>query len=141
MTAPPRWDVSDLFPSLSSPGFAAAHEALAADVQRLVALHDRHAVGETEPRTPTPADVEAVDELLEATNRVQRQLTLVSGYVSSFVTTDSHDDAAQTVASRLLTLTATVRALGARFGSWVAALGADGLGDRSIAAAEHSYPL
>jgi hypothetical protein len=53
-TAPlPRWDATDVFPSLHSRELSAARERLGADLDRLVALYDQHGVGEAEPHAPS----------------------------------------------------------------------------------------
>jgi oligoendopeptidase F len=137
----PRWDVTDVYPSLRSREFTAAREGLQADVDRLVALYDRHGVGETEPHTPTPAEVTALEEVLAATNHASEANTLLQAYVASYLSTDSRDDAAQGVYSGLLGLNATLRTLAARLAAWVAALDPEALAAASPIAADHAFPL
>lgn len=43
----PRWDLSDVFPSLDSREFSAATEAFGADIARLGALYERLDVAAT----------------------------------------------------------------------------------------------
>jgi oligoendopeptidase F len=137
----PRWDVSDVHPSLSSRQFMTAHEALESEITRLVALYDGHAVGAMAPRPPTAEDVTAVEEVIDATNGVQDAFRTLHAYVASHVTTDSRDDGAQGVYSQLLAASAILRALGARLAAWVAALGPDALAAASPVARDHAFAL
>jgi len=137
----PRWDMTPYFPSLQSREFAAAQERLGADVERMVALYDHHAVRGGAPLELTDERVDAFVEVLDATNDVLERLRLLSAYISAFVTTDARDDAAASLASALQMQSARVRALSTRFDAWVAALDAEALIERSPAARDHAYPL
>ena len=97
----PRWDVSDVYPSLHSRELTAAREQLAADLVRLVRLYDEHGVGATEPHPPAAAEVLAIEAVLAETNAVERHFERLRAYVAAFVTTDSRNDAAQGLYSTL----------------------------------------
>jgi pepF/M3 family oligoendopeptidase len=137
----PRWDVTDVFPSVPSRELAAAHEALGADVDRLVALYDEVGIRETEPRSPSPEDVAGLERAIDATNEVMTAHNLLSAYILSYIATDSRDDEAQGLASTLEPLGAKLRQLAARLAAWVAALGPDALAASSALAGDHAYPL
>ncbi|HEX5265972.1 MAG TPA: M3 family oligoendopeptidase [Acidimicrobiales bacterium] len=137
----PRWDVSEYFPSLESPEFAAAQEALGADVDRLAALYDEHDVHGGDRRTVDAAAVAAFEAVVSATNRVFESQRLLSAYVQAFVTTDARDALAASTASQLQARSARVRALFTRFEAWTAALGAERLAAASTVAADHLHPL
>jgi pepF/M3 family oligoendopeptidase len=137
----PRWDVTDVYPSLVSRELTAAREELGAELDRLVALYDTHGVGATEARAPTEQDVAALEEVIAATNAVSEAQTRIGGYVLSYVTTDSRDATAQGVASTLDALSARTRQLSARLAAWVAALGPDALATASPIGADHAFPL
>jgi oligoendopeptidase F len=137
----PRWDLSDLFASVSSRAFVEAEEQLRADAVRLAALYDQHHIGACPPHPPTADEVRAFDEVVAATNDLQAQMATLSAFVHSFVTTDSYDDEAQAAASRLLGQSAALRALSARFATWVAALGPDALAAASPTAYDHRFPV
>src|SRR5947209_3358714 len=123
----PRWDVSDVFPSLQSRELATARERLGAGLDRLVAIYDQHGVGECAPHPPSPEEIRAVDAVLEATNETERDLDVLRAFVASYVTTDSRNDAAQGMYSTLERHGATLRQLSARLAAWVVALGPDAL--------------
>jgi oligoendopeptidase F len=137
----PRWDLSDLFPSLESREYAAAAESLGAGLTRLVARYDELGIRATEQRRPTDADRAAVEEVLAATNEVLAAHRLLLAYVTSFTSTDSYDDAAGAAHSGLQRHEATLRQLSARLGAWVAALGAETLATAGPVAADHAFPL
>lgn len=136
----PRWDVSSYFPSLSSREFAAAEEQAGADVDRLVALYDRHDVRGGD-RTLDDDAVAAVDEVLTATNDVHEQLQRLRTFVHAFVSTDSTDTEAQAAMSRYQQLSVPVTALSSRLDAWVDALGVDEVVSRSEQAAAHDFPV
>jgi len=154
----PRWDVSTVFPSLASRELASAQERFVASVTRLRALYDERQVHPgpapgadpraaddnelgARPAGPSAADVEALDDILAATNDALTQGRALSAYVESFVSTDARDDTAARMRSELQGAQAPMEALSARFEGWVASLGAERLIEGSPAAAEHAYPL
>ena len=141
-TAPPlpRWDVTDLYPSVTSREYAAAQEQIAADVARLRGLYDQHDVRGGD-KTADDETVAAFDAVLDATNDLLDRLRTVSGYASAFTTTDVRDDAAQAEQARLQMQMAELAKLRGRFDAWVAAIGAEALVSRSPAASDHAYPL
>jgi oligoendopeptidase F len=138
---PPRWDVSDVFPSLESREFAAGQEAIGADLVRLVGLYDRHDVRGGQPRQPTKEDLAAFDEVTQATNEFLEQARTLQAYVHAFITTDARDDRASSIQSQLQTQLADLRRLTTRFDAWVARLGADALIKGSQVAADHAHAL
>ncbi|MGZ4784269.1 MAG: M3 family oligoendopeptidase [Acidimicrobiales bacterium] len=139
----PHWDVSGVYPSLESRELAVAHEGVVADLARLVALYDRHDVRAGEPRDggPTDADVAAFDEVLTETNRLLDEVRVVSAYLYAFISTDSSNDVAAGLRSRLQAELTDLTRLTKRFEGWIARLGPAELVAASAAAAEHAYPL
>lgn len=136
----PRWDVSSVFPSLESKEFASAHESLGAEIDRLVALYDRHDVRGGDHHLDHE-QVAAFEEVVEATNRVLDELRTVQAYVSAFVTTDAGNETAQRRLSDTQRLSSTVGVLQTRLGEWVASLGAEALVQASAVAADHAWPV
>jgi oligoendopeptidase F len=141
IAALPRWDLSDLFPSLDSREFAASTEALGADLARLTALYDRHDVRTGPAAAPTPGDVVAFDEVVTATNSLLESVRTLAAYVGGLVATDAGDDRAATVQSRLQAELAGLQKLTTRFEAWVARFGADALIEATPVAADHAYAL
>ena len=141
--APPRWDVSTIFPSLESRELTVAHEQIVADLVRLVSLYDHHDVRGGDARTIpiSEADVAAFDQVLAETNRLSEQVRLVSAYLYTFTSTDTANDTAAGLQSRLQAELTDLARLSKRFEAWIARLGAHDLAARSEPAAEHAYPL
>jgi len=137
----PRWDVSSFFPSLDSRELAVGHEQAVADLARLVALYDRHDVRGGEPRTPTADDLVAFDDVVEATNELMERVRLISAYLYTFTSTDSGNDAAAGLRSRLQAELTDLTRLTTRFSAWVARLGPEALIAGSEEAAAHAHPL
>jgi pepF/M3 family oligoendopeptidase len=137
----PRWDIASVFPSLTSREFAAAHEAFGASVARLRVLYDERGVRSGPRRTPEPADLAALEEVLGETNAVLEGARLINAYLHAIVTTDARDDDASRLRSEVQAEQAPLDSLAARLDGWVASLGAEALIAASPVAADHGYPL
>ncbi len=141
MTALPHWDLSDLYPSLDSREYAAAREAYGAGVARLEALYDEHNVRGGDALDVNDTTVTAFEEALTNTNDILNELRRVNAYISSFVTTDARDDAAQAEQSGLEKDTARLGKLRTRLDAYVARFDTAQLVDASTIAADHAFPL
>lgn len=137
----PRWSVADVHESLEARSFVDAHERIAAEATRLVALFDEHGVRAVEPRPVTAADGEAADAVIGAYNALGAELQELGATVYATVTTDSRNELAQSLASQLDVQEAKIGPLLARLADWVHALGVDELAEVSEAVAEHRGPL
>jgi oligoendopeptidase F len=131
----PRWDVTDVFPSLTSREFSDATESFGASVARLGALYDLHHVGADN------TDPGGVDEVLDATNAVRDESQRIGVYVLSVTSTNSFDANGQRAQSELRDIDASVGQLVARFTAWVGACGAAAMIGSGPVAAEHAWPL
>ena len=137
----PHWDVSTIFPALSSREFAFAHEGLGASIDRLRALYDEQQVHAGTPHEPSMEEVAALETVLAATNEVLEATRTLSAYLHTFVSTDARNDDAARLRSQLQSRQATLDTLAARLDGWVATLGAEHLVAASSLAADHAYPL
>lgn len=137
----PRWDVSTFFPSLESRELAVGHEEVVADLARLTALYDRHDVRGGPPREPSADDVVAFEEVLTATNDLLERVRTIGGYLYTFTSTDSGNDTAAGLRSRLQSELTDLTRLTTRWSAWIARLGPDALVAASDLAAEHAHPL
>src|SRR5689334_18122913 len=137
----PHWDLSDLYPSLGSREYAAAREAFGAEVVRLEALYDDKDIRGGAPLSVNDATVTAFEEALEGANGVLNQLRTVNAYISSFVTTDARDDAAQAELSGLQKDGARLGKLRTRLDAYVARFDTKELVDASTIASDHAFPL
>ena len=137
----PRWSVADVHEGLDARSFTDAMERVGATAGRLVALFDQHDVRAIEPRPVTAADGQAADEVIAAYNSFSAEFREVGAVVYSTITTDSRNELAQTLSSRLDTHGAQVAPLLARLADWVHSLGVDQLANVSNEVAEHRGPL
>jgi oligoendopeptidase F len=131
----PRWDVTDVFPSLTSREFNSATESFGASVARLAALYDHHFVGADNTGT------DGIDDVLVATNLVSDESRRLGVYVLSVVSTDSFDPDGQRAQSELRAIDAQLNQLSARLTAWVGVCGADAMAAAGPIAAEHTWPL
>lgn len=145
ITAPtaelPRWSVADVHESLGARSFTDALERARADTDRLVALFDELGVRQVPTRPVTTDDGAAADRALRELNRVTDAVNQLLVYVYATVATDSRDQQAQAVYSKIRQLDATLRPLSSRLADWVASLGVDDLADVSTEAHDHRGPL
>ncbi|MCU1452451.1 MAG: oligoendopeptidase pepF/M3 family [Acidimicrobiales bacterium] len=139
--APPRWDVSGVFPALGSREQAVADEELRARLGRLGTRFDELDIRAGEPRDATDADVAAVEELLPEVNAVLEGMRLLGAYLYAHVSTDARDDRAATMLSRFQADTASMTTLDKRLSAWLATVGAEALIERSAQAGDHAYAL
>jgi oligoendopeptidase F len=137
----PRWSVEDVHESLVARSFVDAMERLGAESTRLVALFDEHDVRAIAPRAVTGDDGRAADAVIAAFNEVTTLLEELGATVYATVSTNSRDEQAQRLLSRLEADEARITPLVARLADWVHALGVDELARVSTEVAEHRGPL
>ncbi len=140
-TGLPRWSVADVHESLGSRSFNEAMERVGAEVARLGALFDEHDIRAIEPRPVTAVDGESADAVIDAYNHLDEGLRELGATVHATVSTDSRDELAQSLASRLDVHEARIGPLLARLADWVHSLGVDELAAVSDRVAEHRGPL
>jgi pepF/M3 family oligoendopeptidase len=140
----PRWDVSVVYPSLTSPEFEAGFSEAVTAIHGLQQLFDAEGIRAPEGNAaPTIDDalVARFERVTNAFNEVLRQVGTVRAFIHAFVTTDSRDALAQGKASELRREGVTLGNLGTRFTAWLGALDVEALIARSPVAADHAYYL
>jgi pepF/M3 family oligoendopeptidase len=137
----PRWDMSTIYPSLDSPEFAAAFDAVLDGIDALAALYDARGVRRRADGTVDAALAAAVDEVLTRTNEFYRQYETVEAYIYAFVTTEATNELAQARASTLRTKAVALAQLEARLTAWLGTLDVDALLARSAVARAHEHLL
>jgi oligoendopeptidase F len=137
----PRWSVADVHESLDARSFLDAQEQAGAEVERLIALFDEHAIRCGDQRVATAEDGTAADAVIAGYNRVADEIDLLGAYVYSSVSTDSRNAAAQAVMSELEPVESRLRPLLSRLADWVATFDVDELAAVSSEASEHVGPL
>lgn len=138
----PHWDMTVFFPALASPEFQVAFDQVRGDIAELVVLFDRHGVRGLDTAPPVDgALVAAFEAVTGRYNAVLEGMHLVGAYLSSFVTTDSRNEAAQAKSSELRQEGVTLGLLSTRFTAWLGSLDVEGLIERSEMARAHAYYL
>jgi len=140
----PRWDMSVVYPSLSSPEFAQGFAQTVQDIVELVQLFDAHHVMALPQAMDASLDdsvVHTFETVLERYNAVRASARTLSAYISCFVNTDSHDDRAQARASELRAYLVQLAQLDTRFVAWIGSLNVESLLQRSASARDHAYAL
>lgn len=137
----PHWNTTSLFPSLESPEFGAAFDAVLAGIEALTALYDRHGVRRVGPLSSGAATIAALDEVIERTNALYDRLETVEAFIYAFVSTDARNEVAQARASELRTRTVALTQLEARLTAWLGGLDVDAVVAASETARAHAYAL
>ncbi len=145
MSAPmdrlPHWDMTPLFPGIESDAFSAGFDAIVAQTDALLAQFDADEIhGGRAPRAQAEATA-ILDRLLPAINAHLEAGYTVGAYISSFVSTNSRDAAAQAAMSRYQRNAARVSNLLVRFTAWVGDQEPQTLIAESSVAQEHAFML
>jgi pepF/M3 family oligoendopeptidase len=137
----PRWDMDIIYPGLDSPEFDSDFESVIRDIAELGELFDRRHVGLQDEESGDSAPVEALEEVVTALNAVLSRVLKLGAYVHAFVTTDSRNDLAQALESRLDQHTVRLAQLDTRFAAWIGLLDVEALIESSEIARDHAFVL
>ncbi|MGZ3638471.1 MAG: M3 family oligoendopeptidase, partial [Ktedonobacterales bacterium] len=140
-SALPRWDMTVVYPSLSSPEFDQGFQNVTKSIADLGALFDELAIGQRQPAPLQEATVSAFERVITRLNDVLRDVQTLSAYISSFVSTDSRDNLAQGKQSELQQHTVKLSQLMTRFTAWIGSLDVEGLIAQSQVARDHAFAL
>jgi len=138
---PPRWDLSNVYPSLQSPEYAAAIQDLQAKID-----HGKTLIAKAECLDAT-ADpdilTETVNHLVDAVNDAMLLTNTIEAYLYSFTSTDTYNKEAASKMSEFEMQTVDLHKLNTRLRSWIGKI-ADALSvvtARPGAAREHVFQL
>ncbi len=130
-----------IYPGLDSPAFKAGYQSVVESIDGLAALFDAHGVGRREGLASGETTVAAFEEVTGRFNAVAEQVGTLGAYLTSFVTTDSRDAAAQAAYSQLDQHLARLSQLETRFTAWVGSLDVEALLGASDVARAHEFAL
>jgi len=119
----PRWDLSNVYPSLESEEFRRAIEDLRTQTDALDAYLAEHNVSRAAVVRPKENVKEIVDEFLNRANRTYRLFGTLGAYVSSFVSTDSYNTLAKRLESELEMVGVRLRKQEVLFRGWIGSVG------------------
>jgi pepF/M3 family oligoendopeptidase len=118
MTAPTRWDLSNVYPSLESPQL----EAAIADVQRQIDDLEKLISKRVQPsdeNTPVDQLAALIGDAVESFNALYVLSATVRAYIYSFVATDSRHAVARKKLSEYEQVSLRLQKCGTQFQSWV----------------------
>jgi oligoendopeptidase F len=142
MSTPPRWDMSNVYPSLESKEFDAA----VADYKKQVAGLERFFNKELMPaglRTPAKQLAPLVGEAIKRINRILTLSGTIGPFIYSYVSTDSRNQAAMRVLSEFEQASLPMDKLIVRFRSWLGRVESklDQITTKDVSAAAHAFTL
>lgn len=122
MSTPPRWDLTNVYPSLESKEFNAAVKDYKAQVASLQKFFDSK-LSKAGPKTPATRLAPMIGEAVDRINRIQTLSGTIVPYFYSFVSTDSHNKLAKRVESEFEQASLPMSKLFVRLRSWLGKLG------------------
>lgn len=137
----PHWDMTVVYPSLSSNAFEEGFRSTIRSLDELVALFDQSHIGQQEPSALDDATVQTFETITVRYNDVLEALMTLGAYINSFVTTNSRDELAQARQSELRQHNVRLSMLATRYTAWIGSLDIEELIHRSDYAHAHAYML
>lgn len=122
----PRWDLSNVYPSLESAKFRDAMSELKQRVERLDAFLDENHISRTaadKSRLNEKAAKPVIDAFIDQANLMFRLFSTLNAFVASYVTIDSYNTTAKRLESELEVVGVRLRKQGVRFRGWIGSLG------------------
>ena len=114
----PRWDLSNVYPSLESEEFKAAVEDYKMQVAALEKFF-KNKLSKANAKTKTKDLAPLVGKAIDQINRIQTLATTIYYYIFSFVTTDSHDKIAMKTMSEFEQASLPMNQLMTQFTAWL----------------------
>ena len=142
MSTPPRWDMSNIYPSLESKEFKAAVE----DYKKQVASLEKFFTKKLDPanaRTPARELAPLVGEAVKRINKIQLRSNTIVPFIYAYVTTDSRDKAATRALSEFEQASLPMDKLFVRFRAWLGVIAPklDKVIEKNKDAAAHAFML
>ena len=122
MSTPPRWDMTNVYPSLESKEFAAAFQDYKAQVAALKRFFDSK-LSRLGPRTPASTLAPLVGQAIDRINRIQTLSGTINPFIYAYVSTNSHDAVAKRIQSEYDQASLPMAELFVRFRAWLGKLG------------------
>lgn len=112
----PRWDVSNVYPSLDSPEFEAALTQVTTLLKTLQQQFEQHCLAAG--RDPIALH-QALGDYLQQVNQLSALYSTVGAYTRAFVTTDSYNAVAKKTLSQIEMMGVPLRQLNVQFRAWL----------------------
>ena len=114
----PRWDLTNVYPSLESDEFKAAVEEYKKQVSSLE-KHFKNKLSKANARTKASDLAPALGKAIDQINRIQTLAATIEPFIQSFVTTDSRNKAAMKALSEFEQAKLPMSQLLTRFTAWL----------------------
>src|SRR5215210_7188563 len=117
----PRWDLSNVYPSLESKEFKAAVD----DYKKQVAALEKffkNKLSKTDAKTKTSDLAALVGKAIDQINRIQTLSSTIAPFIYSYVTTDSRDKVAMKTLSEFEQASLPMHQLLTQFTAWLGKL-------------------
>jgi len=121
MTTPPRWDLTNVYPSLDSKEFEASIKKVKKQIGELEKFFDKN-VDKTTAKTPVKKLAGLAGEAIDRFNALSEQAGTINAYIYSFVSTDSRDKLAMKKLSEFEQVGVRMQNLNTRFLAWAGQL-------------------
>jgi len=141
-TSAPRWDLTNVYPSLESKEFQSAikkYKKLLGELETFVA----EKVAKTNAKTDAKKLGKLLGESVDRFNAIETLAGTLGAYISSFVTTDSRDKTAARLLSEFEQINARQAKAVTQFRAWIGALGSklDKAIETNPSAKAHAFTL
>ncbi len=133
--------MTPVFPSLESPEFRSAFDAVVVEIGQLSELFDRVNVRRRDSDVVDADFVAAYETVTAGLNGLMERLRTVGAYIACFVTTDAKDEVAQSLESSLNAHAVTLDQLRTRYTAWVGTTDTQALLDASATARDHAFAV
>ena len=142
MTAAPRWDITNIYPSLESAEYQAAVKQYKSQVAALGRFFDSK-LSKAGSKTPVTKLATLTGELVDRINSIQVLSNTIGPYLYAFVSTDSHDKTAKRAMSEFEQASVPMDKLMVRMRRWLGSLGPklNQAIKKHKTAAEHAFML
>ncbi len=135
----PHWDMSVVFPSLTSPEYTAETGAYKTQLAELTALFDQHGIAKLSTPPDAAAAAASFEAVVAALNPLLERNQTLRAYILSFVATNSRDTLAQAQMSEFSLAAVRLSQLHVRLLAWVGSLDVEALLAASPAARTYEY--
>jgi oligoendopeptidase F len=139
LTGLPRWDLSPIFPSLTSPEFEAAFVRFTDDLTALQGLFEGNNIRRQDEAARL--DVATYEAVTTKLNDLLARMRTLDSYVGCIVSTDAKDEEAKARESLLDSEIVRISQLLTRFVAWVGTCDVDALLSQSGVARAHEHYL
>jgi len=141
-TSAPRWDVSNIYPSLESKEFKAALKNYKKQVAALEKFFEDE-LSKEDAKSKAKKLAPLVGQAIDRINKIQTLASTIVPFIYAFVTTDSRDKVAMRVMSEFEQASLPMQKLSVRFEAWVGTISPklDKIVKANKSAAAHEFML